>query len=323
MPTLSEITAARDRIAGKLHVTPTVASGRLGDRAGVKLFLKCENFQKTGSFKTRGALNKIGQLTRAERERGVITVSAGNHAQAVAWAARNAGIKATVVMFEKASPAKVEASRGYGADVVLYGESGIQSFQKAHQLEREHGYTFVHPFDDELVAAGAGTVGLELLEQVADLDAVVIPIGGGGLIGGMLPAIKEQNPRIRVYGVEPTGASSMRQSLDAGHAVRLQSISTIADGLAAPMAGEIPFEMVRRYADDVVVIEDDVIAAALSELLLNTKLLAETAGAAATAAVLARAIPLRAGERVAAIVSGGNIDIPKLQGILQRPATRN
>ncbi|HXT16099.1 MAG TPA: threonine/serine dehydratase [Gemmatimonadaceae bacterium] len=316
MPTLSEIRAARERIAGRIHVTPTVSATRLGQRVNVELVLKCENLQKTGSFKTRGALNKISQLSPAERERGVITVSAGNHAQAVAWAARNEGIEATVVMFEAASPAKVEASRGYGANVVLFGASGIQSFQKARELEAERGYTFVHPFDDDLVAAGAGTVGLELLEQANDLDVVVIPIGGGGLIAGMLPAIKEQNPRIRVYGVEPSGASSMRQSLDAGHAVHLQTINTIADGLAAPMAGEIPFEMVKRYADDVVVIDDDAIVRAVPELLLNTKLLAETAGAAATAAILTRAIPLRAGERVAAIVSGGNIDLPKLRGII-------
>jgi threonine dehydratase len=316
MPSLSQIHAARARLSGRLHVTPTVTATRLGQRAGIKLLLKCENLQKTGSFKTRGALNKISQLTPAERDRGVITVSAGNHAQAVAWAARNEGIRATVVMFAAASPAKVEASRGYGAEVVLYGESGIQSFAKARELEREHGYTFVHPFDDELVAAGAGTVGLELLEQTEDLDVVVVPVGGGGLIAGILPAIKEQNPRVRIYGVEPRGASSMRQSLDAGHAVHLQAIDTIADGLAAPMAGEIPFEMVKRYADDVVVIDDDAIARAVPELLLNTKLLAETAGAAATAAILTRAIPVRDGERVAAIVSGGNIDIAKLRGLL-------
>ncbi|HEX4682600.1 MAG TPA: threonine/serine dehydratase [Gemmatimonadaceae bacterium] len=316
MPSLSQIEAARARLSGRLHITPTVTATRLGERLGIKLFLKCENLQKTGSFKTRGALNKISQLTPAERDHGVITVSAGNHAQAVAWAARKEGIKATVVMFAAASPAKVDASRGYGADVVLYGESGIQSFAKARELEREHGYTFVHPFDDELVAAGAGTVGLELLEQTESLDAVVVPVGGGGLIAGILPAIKERNPRIRVYGVEPRGASSMRQSLDAGHAVHLQTINTIADGLAAPMAGEMPFEMVKRYADDVVVIDDDAIASAVPELLLNTKLLAETAGAAAMAAILTRAIPVRDGERVAAIVSGGNIDIPKLRGIL-------
>lgn len=317
MPTLDQIRSARDRIRGQVHVTPTVTSARLGERAGVKLFLKCENLQKTGSFKVRGALNKIAQLTKAERDRGVVTVSAGNHAQAVAWAAAKEGIRATVVMFAAASPAKVEASRGYGADVVLFGESGIQSFEKARELEKQHGYTFVHPFDDELVAAGAGTVGLELLEQVPELDVVVVPIGGGGLIAGILPAIKEQNPRVRVYGVEPRGASSMRQSLDAGHAVHLKSIDTIADGLAAPYAGEIPFEMVKRYAEDVVVIDDDAIARAVPELLLNTKLLAETAGAAATAAVLTRAIPVKQGERVAVIVSGGNIDIPKLSGLLK------
>jgi threonine dehydratase len=318
MPTLDQIRAARERIRDHLHVTPTLSASRLGAGAGVKLFLKCENLQKTGSFKVRGALNKISRLTTVERERGVITVSAGNHAQAVAWAASNAGIKATVVMFAAASPAKVDASRGYGAEVVLYGESGIQSFEKARELEREHGFTFVHPFDDELVAAGAGTVGLELLEQAPDLDVVVVPIGGGGLIAGILPAVKEQNPRVRVYGVEPKGASSMRQSLDTGRPVQLTSIDTIADGLAAPYAGEIPFEMVKRYAEDVVVIDDDVIAHAVPDLLLNTKLLAETAGAAATAAVLTRAIPVRDGERVAAIVSGGNIDIPKLTGLLTR-----
>lgn len=318
MPTLDQIRSARERIRGHVHVTPTVTSSRLGERVGVTLFLKCENLQKTGSFKVRGALNKIAQLTTAERERGVITVSAGNHAQAVAWAARKEGISATVVMFAAASPAKVEASRGYGADVVLYGESGIQSFEKARELEKQRGYTFVHPFDDELVAAGAGTVGLELLEQVPDLDVVVVPIGGGGLIAGMLPAIKELNPHVRVYGVEPRGASSMRQSLDTGQPVHLQSINTIADGLAAPYAGDIPFQMVQRYAEDVVVIDDDAIARAVPELLLNTKLLAETAGAAATAAVLTRAIPLRDGERVAALVSGGNIDLGKLTMVLSQ-----
>lgn len=313
---LNAVKAARERIAGRLHVTPVQASTRLGDRAGVKLFLKCENFQKTGSFKVRGAVNKVATLDRASRERGVITVSAGNHAQAVAWAASQQGIASTVVMFEKASPAKVEASRGYGAEVVLFGESGIQSFAKARELEKERGLAFVHPFDDELVAAGAGTVALELLEQVQDLDVVVIPIGGGGLIGGMLPAIKETNPKIRVYGVEPAGAASMRRSLDEGKSVKLDTIETIADGLAAPFAGEVPLEMVKKYADDVVVIDDSAIAAGVRELLLNTKLLAETAGAAATAAIISGAVPVRPGDRVAAIVSGGNIDFPKLGTVL-------
>jgi threonine dehydratase len=313
---LADIRAARERVAPFVHRTPVTTSTRLGDRVGVKLFLKCENFQKTGSFKVRGVTNKLSQLDRASRERGVVTVSAGNHAQALAWGARENGIRATVVMPASASPAKVEASRGYGAEVVLHGETSIQAFTKARELEAQRGLTFVHPFDDPLICAGAGTTGLEVVEQVDDADVVVIPIGGGGLIGGMLPAIKESNPRIRVYGVEPAGAPSTRRSLDEGHAVRLEKVSTIADGLAAPMMGELPYEIVRRYVDDVVLLEDDVIADAMGELLLNTKVLAEPAGATATAAVLQRAIPLRDGERVVVMVSGGNIDLRKLSSIL-------
>jgi threonine dehydratase len=314
--TLADIRAARERVAPFVHRTPVMTSTRLGDRAGVRLVLKCENFQKTGSFKVRGVTNKLSQLDRDARSRGVVTVSAGNHAQALAWGARANGIKATVVMPAAASPAKVEASRGYGAEVVLHGETSIQAFAKARELEAERGLTFVHPFDDALVLAGAGTTGLELVEQIDDVDVVVIPIGGGGLIGGMLPAIKESKPNVRVYGVEPTGAPSTRRSLDEGHAVRLEKVSTIADGLAAPMMGEQPYEVVRKYVDDVVLLEDDAIAAAMGELLLNTKLLAEPAGATATAAVLQRAIPLRDGERVAVVVSGGNIDLKKLSSLI-------
>jgi len=313
---LKSIRGARERIGGRLHLTPVMTSARLGDRVGIRLFLKCENFQKTGSFKPRGALNKLSQLDQPSRDRGVVTVSAGNHAQAVAWAARDIGVHAVVVMPTGASPAKVEASRGYGAEVVLFGESGVQAFAHAHELAKDRALTFVHPFDDEHICSGAGTAGLELVEQVNDLDVVVIPIGGGGLIGGMLPAIKESNPRIRVYGVEPAGAPSMRRSLDEGHAVHLDSLRTIADGLAAPMAGELNYEIVKKYVDDVVLIDDDVIAQGVRELLTSTKLLAETAGAAATAAVIARAIPMKPGECVAAVVSGGNIDLAKLATLL-------
>ena len=316
MFSLSSVTTARQQIAGKVHTTPVMSATRLGDRVGVKLVLKCENFQKTGSFKARGALNKLSQLDHTARERGVVTFSAGNHAQSLAWAGRAAGVKATVVMPTYASSAKVDASRGYGAEVVLYGSSGMEALEKARELERDRGLTFVHPFDDEHVAAGQGTAGLELVEQAPDLDVVVVPIGGGGLIAGLLVAIKESNPTIRVYGVEPTGAAAMRKSLDAGHAVTLDSVKTIADGLAAPMAGELNFEVVRRYADDVVTIDDALIAEAVSELLFSTKLLAETGGATATAAVLARAIPMRDGETVAAIVSGGNIDAAKLATLI-------
>lgn len=316
MLSLSDVRAARERITGKTHVTPTMPATRLGDRVGVQLLLKCENFQKTGSFKARGALNKVSQLDDETRKRGVITFSAGNHAQSLAWASRAAGVDAMVVMPAAASQTKVDASRGYGAEVVLHGANGLEALEMARRLERERGLTFVHPFDDELVAAGQGTAALELLEQAPDVDTVVVPIGGGGLIAGMLVALKESKPSIRVYGVEPRGAAAMRRSLDAGHAVQLESVSTIADGLAAPMAGEINFEIVRRYVDDVVLIDDDAIAEAVRDLLGSAKLLAETAGAAATAAVLTRAVPLRSGERVAAIVSGGNIDAARLAKML-------
>jgi threonine dehydratase len=313
---LAAVRDARVRIANRIHLTPTFTSRRLGDRAGVRLFLKCESLQKTGSFKVRGALNKLASLSDDERARGVITVSAGNHAQAMAWAAQSAGVHAVVVMPKTASPTKVEASRGYGAEVVLHGASGNESFPHAHELARERGLTFVHPFDDERICAGAGTTGLELLEQVADLDVVVVPIGGGGLISGIAVAIKESNPKIRVYGVEPTGAASTRLSLDSGRAMRLTSLNTIADGLAAPMTGELNYEIVKRYVDDVIVIDDDVIAEGLRQLLLSAKLLAEPAGAAAVGALLAKAVPVRQSERVAAIVSGGNVDAAKLAKIV-------
>jgi threonine dehydratase len=313
---LTAIREARARVASRVHLTPTLPATRLGARAGVRLFLKCENLQKTGSFKVRGALNKLASLSDAERARGVVTVSAGNHAQAMAWAAQSAGVHAVVVMPRTASPAKVEASRGYGAEVVLHGANGTESFPHALELARDRGLTFVHPFDDERICAGAGTTGLELLEQAADLDAVIVPIGGGGLISGVATAIKESNPRIRVYGVEPTGAASTRLSLDSGRAMRITSMNTIADGLAAPMTGELNYEIVKRYVDDVIVIDDDAIAEGLRQLLFSAKLLAEPAGAAGVGALLSGAVPVREGERVAAVVSGGNVDSAKLVSIL-------
>ena len=265
--TLDSIRAARSRIASHLHVTPTFAATLLGALVGVQLFLKCECFQKTGSFKVRGALSAVLTMDEAARARGVVTVSAGNPAQALAWAARAAGVHCTVVMPVKASRAKVEASRGYGAEIVLHGESSIQAFVKAHELEEERHLTFISPFDHPEVIAGAGTVALELLEQVPDLDAVVIPIGGGGLIAGMATAIKAIAPHIRIFGVEPEGAPSMRRSLDAGHAVRLESVRTIADGLAAPMAGELTYPIVRDSVENVILVTDDEIAAAVRAVL--------------------------------------------------------
>lgn len=315
---LAEIIAARDRIAGHVRRTPLMSASRLGDVAGVALSLKCESFQKTGSFKVRGALNAVLLLEPAQRARGVITVSAGNHAQAVAYAGAIAGVRATVVMPATASPLKVAASRGYGADVVLHGASGIEAFAHARELERERGFVFVHPFDDPRVLAGAGTVGLELADDEAEMDVVVVGIGGGGLISGIASALRARTPRTRIVGVEPEGAAVMRKSLDAGRPLRLDRLDTIADGLAAPMAGDVTFPIVRDLVDNVVLVSDDEIRAGVRDLLSSAKLVAEPAGAAALAAITAGRVGAQRGDRVVAIVSGGNIDLTRLAEIAAR-----
>jgi threonine dehydratase len=312
---ISDIRAAQGRIKGRVHRTPLLSATRLGARAGATLYHKCESLQKTGSFKVRGALNRMAQLDDASRKRGVITVSAGNHAQALAWAARDAGVRCTVVMAAAASRTKVDASRGYGAEVVLHGANSIEAFAKAHELAAERSLTFVHPFDDPAIIAGQGTVGLEILEQLDRVNDVIVPIGGGGLIAGIVTAIKEQRPDVRVFGVEPTGAAVMRKSLDEGHPVRLESLTTIADGLAAPMAGDVTYPIVKRYVDDVVLVTDDEIAMAMREILFSAKLLAEGGGAAATAAVLTGKLKLD-GRHVVAVLSGGNVDPSRLREVL-------
>lgn len=306
---------ARSRIDGQVHRTPLFSATLLGRRADVRLFLKCENLQKTGSFKPRGVLNRVLQLGRAERERGVVTVSAGNHAQALAWGARSADVDAVVVMPEDAPRTKVEASRGYGADVLLHG-TVFDAFDRALELAREEGYRFVHPFDQPEIVAGQATVGLEVLEQAPELEAVVVPVGGGGLLAGVAAAVGQRRPDVAVYGVEPEGADSMRRSLEAGEPVRLEEVDTIADGLGSPMAGDLTYPLVRRYVEDVVLVSDEEIAAAVGQLLAWTKLLAEPAGAAAVAALLADRIPVPPDARVAAVVSGGNVDLDDLARML-------
>jgi threonine dehydratase len=315
MLSLADIRAARERIGDRVHHTPLLSATRLGARVGAVLYHKCESLQKTGSFKVRGALNRLALLNDAARARGVITVSAGNHAQALAWASRDADVRCTVVMPTTASRTKVDASRGYGAEVILHGSSGLEAFTRAHELSVERSLTFVHPFDDDAIMAGQGTVGLEILDVVDDIDEVIVPIGGGGLIGGIAVAIKESRPSVKVYGVEPTGAAVMRKSLEADRPVRLESMKTIADGLAAPMAGDLTFPIVQRYVDDVVLVDDDEIMSAMSDLLFSAKLLAEGAGAAATAAVLAGKVPV-GGRRVVAVLSGGNVDASRVREVL-------
>jgi threonine dehydratase len=316
IPVLSEIEDARQRIAAQVHLTPVLSSRTIARRAGAaSVHLKCESLQKTGSFKVRGALNAVGRLDDLARRRGVVTFSAGNHAQALAWASASLGVPCTVVMPAGASESKAAASAGYGATVILHGTS-TEAFAKASALATEHGFTFVHPFDQHDVMVGAGTVGLEVVEQVPDVDIIVVPIGGGGLLAGIAAAVWQLRPDVTLIGVEPEGAAAMRKSLDAGHPVRLDSVSTIADGLAAPFAGDLTFPIIRDYVDDVVLVTDAEIADAMSTILSRMKLLAEGAGAAATAAIVGGKVPDLAGKRVVAILSGGNVDLDRLKGLI-------
>ncbi len=315
-PTLREIEETRQRIAGTVHRTPLFTSATLGARVGARVYLKAESFQKTGSFKARGAYNNIVQLTNDEKRRGVITFSSGNHAQAMAWAARAAGVPATVVMAEGANPTKVAACRGYGAEVLLHGATATEAFAEMYRLRDERNLTFIHPFDSPRTLAGVGTIGLEILDDLPEVDVVVVGVGGGGLIGGIATAIKQAKPAARLFGVEPAGADAMIRSLAAGHVVHLDRVDTIADGLAPPFVGELPLAVVQRYVEDVVALTDGEIIAGMRFLLERCKVVAEPAGAAATAAVLAGKIPIRPGENVAIIVSGGNVDLPKLRDYL-------
>ena len=315
MITKDDILAARERIRSKVHLTPLLTSARLGQAAGgISLSLKCESLQRTGSFKARGAMNAMLQLTPAEKQKGVVTVSAGNHAQALAWAASQVGAECVTVMPAGASQTKVRATEAYGGKVELVSGERKRAFERAEEIAAG-GRVMVHPFEDPRVAAGQGTVGLELLEQAKDLKGVVIPIGGGGLISGIAVALKSANPAIRVIGVEPEGAPTMRASLDAGSPQNI-SPKTVADGLAAPMVGAMNLEAVQRYVDDVVLVTDDEFLAAMRGLMTFAKLVVEPAGAAAVAALTTGKARFGSGDRVAAIISGGNVDLERLKSLL-------
>jgi threonine dehydratase len=310
--TLAAVDAARRRLDGAIHRTPTFSASSLGAPLGLSLYLKAELLQKTGSFKVRGVVNKLRQLPPADVARGFITLSAGNHGAALAWAARQAGSRATVVMPAHAVPSKVDKVRAYGGEPVLTAGSLID---EAHRLQTERGLTFVHPFDDLDIIAGHASTGLEILEEVPDVDAVVVPVGGGGLISGIAAAIKLTRPATQVIGVEPTGADVMKRSLAAGRPERMEPKS-VADGLCAPFAGEHTFAHVREFVDRVIAVDDDAILRALRVLLERAKLAAEPAGAASLAALLTGAVALPAGSRVVCVISGGNADPAVLQRVL-------
>jgi threonine dehydratase len=318
MPSVDDVRAAQRTIAGRLHRTPLVGSAALGARIGAPCYLKLENWQKTGSFKVRGVLAKIAALSPAERARGLVTASAGNHAQAVAWAAAAARLHCTVVMPQTAPAAKLAATRGYGGTVILEPDV-LSVLGRAQQLAAEQGATFIHPFDDPAIIAGHGTIGLEIMEDLPEARTVVVPVGGGGLIAGIALAIKSVSPGVRVVGVEPEGAAAMWQSRRSGRPERLSAVHTIADGLTAPYAGEIPFALAQQFVDDVVLVSDAAIREAMAALLERCKLLAEPAGAAALAGLLGGAVSVQPAAPVVALLSGGNVDVARLAQLLAEP----
>jgi len=313
---LKAIEAARACLRGVCDVTPLDHSATLSRLADNRIFLKLENLQRTGSFKIRGAYNKIISLPPAQRSAGVIAASAGNHAQGVAYAARMLGIPCLIVMPTGASLSKVEATRAYGARVELHGESYDDAYAYAEDLRASSGMTFIHAFDDEQVIAGQGTIGLELLEQIPDLDAIVAPMGGGGLISGIAIAAKALRPSIRIYGVEAAGAACFRTSLDNKQITTLPFVKTIADGIAVKRPGRLTWETVRTLIDDVVVVDEEDIARTIVILLERCKVVSEGASAAGVAALITHKLPIR-DSKVAVVLSGGNVDISLLSRIIE------
>jgi threonine dehydratase len=321
MVTLSQIQAALGRVRQSIHVSPCTRSETFSELTGNSIYLKLENRQRTGAYKERGALNKLLSLTPEERSQGVIAASAGNHAQAVAYHASRLGIRARIVMPLATPLIKVSATRGYGGDVMLYGANYDEAYDEALRLGAQDHLTFVHAFNDDTVIAGQGTLGLELLEQHPDIEAVIVPVGGGGLIGGIACALKETNPNIQVIGVQPARLSSMKAALAEGKPVTLPAAVTIGDGIAVRRAGERTFPLIQKYVDEIVTVEEEEIANAVLLLLEREKILAEGAGAAALAALVNRRIPLiknHSAKKIVVIVSGGNIDVTLLARIIER-----
>jgi threonine dehydratase len=317
MISLTDIHAALSRIRTDIRVSSCPRSETFSTLTGSSLFLNLDNQQRTGAFKERGALNKLLTLTDDERSRGVIAASAGNHAQGVAYHAGRYGIKARIFMPLPTPLTKVSATRAYGAEVILDGANYDEAFSKAQENGREDRLTLIHAFDDEAVIAGQGTLGLEINEQHPDIEAVVVPIGGGGLIGGIACAVKETNPKVKVFGVQPARIPSMKVAVAEGKPVVLPSASTIADGIAVRRAGDRTLPLVQKYVDDIVTVEEEEIANAILLLLEREKTLAEGAGAAALAAILNRKLPV-VEKRTAVLVCGGNIDVTLLARIIER-----
>lgn len=315
MLTMAMLHDAQRVLSGVINRTPVIPSTGITDEC--RLFLKADCLQKTGAFKLRGAYYKIATLSDEEKARGVIACSAGNHAQGVAFAARDMGIHAVICIPQGAPLSKIEATRSYGAEVVLVPGVYDDAYAEAIRLRDEKGYTFIHPFDDYSIMAGQGTIGLEILQQLPDVDMIVTAIGGGGLISGVAFAIKQLNPNIKVYGVQASGAPSMYESIHNDKITCLDSVSTIADGIAVKEPGPHTFEYVKKYVDDIVTVTDDEISAAILALIEKQKLIAEGAGAASVAAAMFHKVPVE-GKKVVCLVSGGNIDVTILSRVIKR-----
>lgn len=317
MIALADVQAARARQQGSIYLSPCARSETLSRMLGCELYLKLENLQMTGSFKDRGALNRLLSLSERERAAGVIAASAGNHAQGVAFVARRLGIAATIVMPRGTPLIKVASTRGHGAEVILHGDGYDDAADEASRLAHANGLCLVHPFDDDAVIAGQGTLGLELLEQVPELDAVIVPIGGGGLASGVGVAVKSLKPEVVIYGAESARVPSMQRALSAGYPVRVDPARTLAEGVAVRQVSARTLEHVRRFVERVVLVDEPEIAHAVLVLLELEKTVAEGAGAIALAAAMSGQLPL-AGKRVVAVVSGGNIDVNLLARIIER-----
>lgn len=314
---LNDVERARDALQGIVHRTPLDLSRTFSELSHNEIHLKMENLQKTGSFKIRGAYNKIHNLSADEKSRGVIAASAGNHAQGVAYAAARAGLRATIVMPETAPLSKIMATQSYGADIVLAGQVYDEAFQRARELQQEQGATFIHAFDDEKVIAGQGTIGLEILQDLPDVSTIVVPIGGGGLIAGIAVAVKALAPHVRIIGVQASGAKAMYLSKKAEHLVVTKDAATVADGIAVKVPGTLTYEIIQTCVDEIVVVEDEEIAGTILMLLERSKVIAEGAGAVSLAAISSGKIPGR-DRKIAAVISGGNIDVNVISQIIER-----
>ncbi|AKR12930.1 bifunctional threonine ammonia-lyase/L-serine ammonia-lyase TdcB [Bacillus thuringiensis] len=315
---IGNIKNAQKILDGNARKTPLVKSFYLTSKTGGEIYLKLENMQLTGSFKFRGAFNKISQLTNEEKERGVIACSAGNHAQGVALSSHLLGIKSKIVMPTSAPQAKVDATRGYGSEVILYGDTFDDAKAKCEEIIKEIGETYLHPYDDVEVMAGQGTIGLDILDNMWDVDTVIVPIGGGGIISGIAVALKSFNPSINIIGVQAENVHGMKASYDAGEIVSHYKAPTIADGCAVKIPGNLTFEIVKNLVDDIVTVSEEELEVAMKDLLQRGKAVVEGAGALATAALLAGKVDKYVqGKKVVAVISGGNVDLKRISSVCE------